>query len=227
MLRPVIVMKYTLPMQTATNNMPALRDAIGVSSVGAYAPEDRQVVIVSNIGPSGPDIAMERAKSGAMLALTAGEVDPRMYVRNHFSNWQADSLEVYVIPKKLWGDSAYNAIVTSESVSVTALGGVLKAEVARLGLDQVMERRLDVANGLLLDSLRSTLISVGWNLESYKVPPVAKVSAFTLGVVLGDSGEASQEEAMEIARSIIQMSSHSNLTIKSDLRRKVIEIYGV
>lgn len=227
LLRPVIVMKYALPMQTATNNVPALRDAINLSSVGAYSPHERQVVIVSNIGKSGSDIAMERAKSGAMLALSAGEIDPRLYVRNNFSNWQSDTLEIYIVPKKLWGDQAYKAIVTSESVSVTALGGVLKAEVARLGLDQVMERRLDVSAGSLLDELRRSLSSVGWSLESYKVPPVSKVNAFTLGVVLGNSGEASQDEAMEISRSIVQMSTHPNLTIKSDLRRKVIEIYGV
>lgn len=229
MLRPVVVMRYELPLQSATNNAPALRDAISLSSVQTLSPDERQIVIVSNITDSSQaaqDVAMARAMAGAKLAMDLGEIEPRIYVRQSSSKWQKDSLEIYAVPKKLWGDSAYKSIVMSESISVTALGGVLKAEVARLGLDQVMEHSLSIDDGQLVVELGRVLRSVGWNLNSYRVPGTARVRSATIGVVLSNRGLASSNEAMEISRAIIQVSSEPGLTIKSDNRRKVIEVYG-
>lgn len=225
-LRPAVVLKYEYPMQSATNNVVLFKDALDHAPIaGTLRPEERQVVVVSNIGQGGEVIAMERARNATLLALQVGEVEPRLYVRKASQDWQADKTEVFVLPRANWDDKAFLYTMTSESLILQPLGGVLKSEVARLGMDQVFERQLPVMKGNLSVSLRNTLSSVGWGFEGYSVP-ASQVAGFTVYVSLSESGKATAVEATEIVRAIINTTSVAGLDIRADVRRRVIEVYG-
>ncbi|MEN2500406.1 MAG: hypothetical protein MHMPM18_004567 [Marteilia pararefringens] len=225
-MRPAVVIKYEYPLQSATNNVVNFKDAIDHAPIaGALPPDERQVVVVSNIGQGGDVIAMERARNGALLALQAGEVDPRLYVRKASQEWQADKTEVFVLPKTDWDDKAFLYTMTSESLILQPLGGVLKSEVARMGMDQVFERRIPVPKGNLSVSLRNALASVGWGFEGYSVP-ASQVEGFTVYISLSESGKATAVEATEIVRSIVNTTSAAGLDIRADVRRRVVEVYG-
>lgn len=225
LMRPAVVLQYEFPLQSATNNVESFKDAIALSPFGYLNANQRQVVVVSNIGEGGDVIAMERAKKGALLAIKAGEVNPRLYVRKAVSTWQSDKLEVFVVPQTVWNDQAFLAAMTNESLLVQPLGGVIKAEVARWSLDQVLERRLVIPAGNLKVNLKNTLQSVGWTLEAYGIP-ASETESVTIAVSLGESGKATPTEATEIARTIINLTSTPNLDIRTDIRRKVVEVYG-
>lgn len=224
-MRPAVVIQYKYPLQSATNNVESLKGAIAISPFGSLSPAQRQVVVVSNIGVGGAAIAMERAKKGAMLAIKAGEINPRLYVRKASLDWQSDKLEVFVVPRKDWDDKAFLRTMTSESLIIQPLGGVIKAEVARWSLDQVLERRLTIPAGNLSVNLANTLESVGWTLEPYGIP-ASENQNVTITVSLGESGKATPTEATEIARAIISLTNTPNLDIRTDIRRKVVEVYG-
>ncbi len=74
--RPALVMTYQLANDTRVNNKLAISEGLNARFDG-----DRQVVVVSRIGESESDVAMERAKKTALLLQNMGEVDPRMYIR--------------------------------------------------------------------------------------------------------------------------------------------------
>ncbi|MEH6454818.1 MAG: hypothetical protein V7749_00720 [Cocleimonas sp.] len=225
-LRPAVVIKYDYPLQSATNNVESLREAIEASPAGLrFAPTERQTVIVSNIGEGGEAIALERAKKSAFLAEKAGEVSPRLYIRNGDMDWQGDKVEVFVFPKEKWSDSAFLYAMTSESFIVQPLGGVIKSEIARLGMDQVLERKIHIQEANLSVSLESALKSVGWGFEGYAIPAI-KVESATIAVAISEAGKASPMEASEIAKVIINLTQLNSLDVRANVRRGVIEIYG-
>lgn len=222
MLRPMIVLQY-LPYQTATNNAPAIKAALRRSGVSELKAKDRTLLVVANIGTDAA-VATERARNAALLLDEMGEESPRLYVRKSVAADKTDSVEIFGVPGELWSDNTYERLISSETMYVKALGGILQAKVARTGLDQVFEREIDVEAGNLLVQLRRVLRSVGWGVDVYRVPH-ASVNAMTMAVSINESGIASASEAMAIARQIVSMSSH-NVTIKSNTRDRVIEIYG-
>lgn len=225
-LRPVAVLQYGLPSQTVTNNLPAVKGAIGrVEGVGKK-PVERQIVVVATIGEGGAVVAMERARNAALMLEAAGEFSPRMYVQQPRQNWQSDTVEVFAMQKSQWNDKTFSMLMQSESSLLSPMGGVIKSETARKGLDQALEHRLQVNKGELITELRRVLGSVGWAVESYSIPLDARVNAFTLAVALGEEGVASPDEASSIANTIISKSSRQNIQVISDIRRNVIEIHG-
>jgi len=225
-LRPAVVIKYDYPLQSATNNVVSLQEAIEASPAGLkFSPSERQTVIVSNIGNGGEAIALERAKKSAFLAQQAGEVSPRLYISKGDLDWQGDKVEVFVIPKARWNDRAFLYAMTSESFIVQPLGGVIKSEIARLGMDQVLERTIHIQESNLSVSLESALKSVGWRFEGYAIPAI-KVESATIVVAISEVGKATALEASEIAKAIINLTQLNSLDVRTNVRRGVVEVYG-
>lgn len=225
-LRPAVVIKYAYPLQSATNNVVSLQEAIEASPAGLkFSPAQRQTVIVSNIGEGGEVIALERAKKSAFLAQKAGEINPRLYIRKGDLEWQGDKVEVFVIPKERWNDSAFLYAMTSESFIVQPLGGVIKSEIARLGMDQVLERKINIQEANLSVSLESALKSVGWGFEGSGIPAV-KVESATIAVTINEAGKATPLEASEIAKAIINLTQLNSLDVRANVRRSIVEVYG-
>jgi hypothetical protein len=222
LFRPALVMTYELSNDTRVNNALAIREGIDARLIS-----DRQVVVVSRIGESGPAIAMERAKKTALLLEEMGEIDPRMYIRKtrkiDKTQWDNGAVELFIFPKQRWNDRAFIEVMNTQSMEVAALGGVLRSDVARISLSEVFMRDVVTEKGWIGEQLTSGLKQLGWEAKIRNMPELQGKKK-TYVVSLPESGLADEREAVGFARLIASQVDLNNMEILVDARDRTLTL---
>lgn len=220
--RPALVMTYQLANDTRVNNKLAIIEGINARFDG-----ERQVVVVSRMGESEADVAMERAKKTAVLLQNMGEVDPRMYIRqarkSDKTQWDNGAVELYVFPQTKWDDAAFVKMMNTQSVEVAALGGVLRSDVARISLSEAFMRNINVPSGDISEQLYIGLKQVGWKVFVENMPTVDG-SGKRYVVSLPDSGVADEREAIMLAELIAKQVKLNNMEVLVDARNNTLTL---
>lgn len=220
--RPALVMTYQLANDTRVNNKLAISEGLNARFDG-----ERQVVVVSRIGESESDVAMERAKKTALLLQNMGEVDPRMYIRqarkSDKSQWDNGAVELYVFPQKKWDDAAFVRMMNTQSVQVAALGGVLRSDVARISLSEAFMRKINVPNGDISEQLYVGLKQVGWSVVTENMPTLTgDKKRYVLS--LPESGVADEREAIALAKLIAKQVNLNHMEVLVDARNNTLTL---
>ncbi|ENN6469959.1 hypothetical protein AB9X29_003760 [Vibrio vulnificus] len=215
-------MTYERSNDTRVNNVLAIQEGVNARVVG-----DRKVIVVSRIGNGGADIAMERAKKVAVLLQQKGETDPRMYVRqvrpDDKTQWENGAVELFVFPLERWNDAAFVQMMTTQSLQVSALGGVLRSDVARLSLSEVFMRSVKIGEGDVSEQFSGSLQQVGWR-ANFKNMPQVNGPAKEYVISLPESGLAEEKEVVTLVREIAKQAKLMNLQMLVNTREKSLTL---
>lgn len=220
--RPALVMTYQVSNDTRVNNHLAIKEGLDARLKGR-----RQVVVVSRIGGSEPDVAMERAKKTALLLDDMGEDDPRMYIRqarrSDKEKWDNGAVELYVFPIDKWDDQAFVRLMNTQSIEVAALGGVLRSDVARISLSEAFMRKINTPSGDISDQLYVGLKQVGWKAITVNMPKLqGQRKRYVLS--LPESGIADEQEAIAFAKLIAKQVNLNNIEVLVDARNNTLTL---
>ncbi|MDK9774476.1 hypothetical protein [Vibrio sp. B181a] len=220
--RPALVMTYQVANDTRVNNHLAIKEGLDARLKGR-----RQVVVVSRIGGSEPDVAMERAKKTALLLDDMGEDDPRMYIRqarrSDKEKWDNGAVELYVFPIDKWDDQAFVRLMNTQSIEVAALGGVLRSDVARISLSEVFMRKINTPSSDISDQLYVGLKQVGWKAITVNMPKLqGQRKRYVLS--LPESGIADEQEAIAFAKLIAKQVNLNNIEVLVDARNNTLTL---